>query len=403
MNPAIFAAVPRRKYDYSLIRKADALTRGRNDGTISLADMKVLWEHAQQSGIPQEVAQETFDFLLVYRTVDDDAEKWYQEQQWEPTDLNARIEAILRNRFGLPYLRWDIPAEEVARQEALENQQGFEEALTLAMHALLYQSEPLYPRAIEYAEIPWLDPIGRINKIQGYLSLPDGEATLELLPLDFSGHVPVDERDNLSPEDIVHPEAFWTFRILATRDFNFDFYAQVRRKGDTQVFAYAASEFHPNTQQDLLRLLLETEYDLTGIRWQIDPIEVTRQRRLGGKVSFMEALRAAMDSFLQEDEGGLRSIIAIRAESLKQDAFSSPAGYEWYLDELVRITLQKSLLQLIPLDQSVLSSELPWPESDESVEENWIFHLRIPSWGDYDFWAVVDRSGERDTYNYHFN
>jgi len=42
-------------------------------------------------------------------------------------------------------------------------------------------------------------------------------------------------------------------------------------------------------------------------------------------------------------------------------------------------------------------------EHGESVRENWIFFLWIPDLSDHEHWAVVNRSGGGQVYNYGFN
>ena len=39
----------------------------------------------------------------------------------------------------------------------------------------------------------------------------------------------------------------------------------------------------------------------------------------------------------------------------------------------------------------------------EQVEQNWIFYAKIDALSDHLYWVIVDRSGNRDTYNYGFN
>ena len=43
------------------------------------------------------------------------------------------------------------------------------------------------------------------------------------------------------------------------------------------------------------------------------------------------------------------------------------------------------------------------PEYGESVEDNWAFFIYLPELSDHLYWVIVDKSGEKETYNYGFN
>jgi len=403
MAAHFYAVNPSCTYDPSLIQKAIALTHGRDDGHISLADMKVLWEYAQHSGNPIKSLQQTFSWILEQQPIAEEARDWYQEQSWQVPSFDERMATLIKGRFGLQNLKWDIAENEVIIQNTLRNQQTFEEALTQALSAFLYDLHPLSNMALAQSKIPWHDPIARIHTIHEYLNLEDGDTTLRLIPLDYTYSYNTDFPYTADPNELLSPRDYWTFQIPGTRDFNHDLIAQVRRSGYPQVHAYAVRNNMIDRQHQVIKHIIQNEWRLDNMQWEIDPVEVSRQMALNGEISFVEALRGTLQSLFADDTGGVRSIIGNQLFALKQEAFADPAGYEAYRDQLVRMYLAESVLRLLPLDLEESSNGFQTPENEESVLNNWVFQLEVPRLGDYHFWVVVDRRGSQPPYNYSFN
>lgn len=392
-----------RKYDTSLIRKTTALLKGNNDGEISLSDMQVLWEHAHNSGNTDEVLQDTFDFILRNRPVHPSAAEWFRSKPPFTASLDERIKAILHGRYGLENLRWTIPADEVDRQQALNNRQSFEEALAQAVYAILFDVAPLDRLPKYQTDINWYDPLIRLGQMRAFLNAEDQQTVIELIPLDFPDSLVFEMPYEAQADELLNPADFWTFKIKSDSNWSYQFVAQVRRADADQVNAYAVAFNIYNRQEEMIRYLLQRELGLEGITWNMDPVEIGRQMALEQPLTFIPALRRAMDSFLKDDEGGLRSIVRLHAYTPEPEAFLSPEGFEDWLDALVRLHLRECIIRLMPLDLDDYVNGFTAPEGDESASDNWIFQLEIPRWADYNFWAVVDRKGEVAAFNYHFN
>ena len=145
---------------------------------------------------------------------------------------------------------------------------------------------------------------------------------------------------------------------------------------------------YPSAQQ-----IVSEELGLINMTVEILPTEVRYQSStFENQVSFEEALRAALRSFM-EDGTDLESPLGL----IKDDFFdtSEEDSKEILFDYLSR---SSTFLRLVSPDTKV-----GYPERGESIQENWVFQLRMESYSDHLHWAIVDRSGKRPTYNYGFN
>lgn len=140
---------------------------------------------------------------------------------------------------------------------------------------------------------------------------------------------------------------------------------------------------------------------LSQLQVKIPSSEVLGQvSDFGGSVGFEAALRAALKSFV-EDGTDLES----PHEILINEDMADPGTPE--LEALVRNHINRptttlSLVHSGPFDRDDPNMPYP-PENGESVTDNWAFLLRIESLSDHLHWAIVDRQGEREPYNYGFN
>jgi len=141
------------------------------------------------------------------------------------------------------------------------------------------------------------------------------------------------------------------------------------------------------------RQIVSEEFGLVNMTVEILVSEVRYQSVIfENKVSFEEALRAAMRSFM-EDGSDLESPLGL----IKNDFFdtSEKESKAILFDNLNR---PSTFLSLVAAE-----TDIGYPERRESIQEDWLFCLRIESLSDHLQWAIVDRSGKRPTYNYGFN
>ena len=141
-------------------------------------------------------------------------------------------------------------------------------------------------------------------------------------------------------------------------------------------------------------------FRLDKMRIVIDDEEACAQMA-GTVVDFKTAAVAAVKSFLRdgshiESPEALALMLTFERQNLP---WTDPAPS--HVRRAARISLhshvdrESSVLRLLSRDEQ--------PEGGESVSENWIFALKIPSLSDHLHWAVVDRSGVKAVYNYGFN
>jgi hypothetical protein len=121
-------------------------------------------------------------------------------------------------------------------------------------------------------------------------------------------------------------------------------------------------------------------FHLTETHNKLQVDEAQKQEKLfPGTIGAEKAVTLAIESFLT-DGSHVESPLAIA--NSKKDLFT-------YLNQ------PSSEIQFVNVGEE--------PEHGESVNDNWIIELRIPSLSDHIFWSVVDRMGKKPTYNYGFN
>jgi len=150
----------------------------------------------------------------------------------------------------------------------------------------------------------------------------------------------------------------------------------------------------PEVQPDPVAAILE-QYGVDELTSYVSPDEAAAQaEQYASVVSFPEALHLALESFLTDDSDQ-ESPLALMDYVEAQDC-GDPAGPNEEL--LCFVNRPSTELWLVDGDGK------PWPaENGESVADNWVFFMKIPDLGDYLFWAIVDRSGDKPVYNYGFN
>lgn len=145
-----------------------------------------------------------------------------------------------------------------------------------------------------------------------------------------------------------------------------------------------------NTQFGVPRL--ELEYNMGDLQKQVYlPIN---------NLSFDEALEMALESIFYYRERG-DSFRNFLVNIFGQDRDSDTEHVEL---GRVRKILDSSILSLLPDESNKLEDDRLFdsPPEGEKVAENWIFILNTEI-SDHNFYVIVDRSGEKDTYNYGFN
>ncbi|MCU0516466.1 MAG: hypothetical protein MUC60_06270 [Oscillatoria sp. Prado101] len=134
--------------------------------------------------------------------------------------------------------------------------------------------------------------------------------------------------------------------------------------------------------------------DLTVVA---DPKQVADQTALGGSVSFTDALRSAITSFLENGDSIESPVGLVQndpgAYDLPDDADIAA------ITEFLRERLNQPGSEVILLDPEYRFLR----EDGETVEENWIFRLEMPDVFSDLMWGIVPRSGSEPAYTYGFS
>lgn len=128
-----------------------------------------------------------------------------------------------------------------------------------------------------------------------------------------------------------------------------------------------------------------------------NPQHVADQTALGGSVSFAEALRSAIQSFLENGDS-IESPVGL--------VQNDPGAYD-LPDDVDIAAITEFLGELLNQPSSeviLLAPEARFlPEEGETVEENWIFRLKMPDVFSDLMWGIVPRSGSEPAYTYGFS
>lgn len=142
-----------------------------------------------------------------------------------------------------------------------------------------------------------------------------------------------------------------------------------------------------------------SDHGIEGITaaFPLQEVLAQMQQEFSNAVSFEDALGAAIDSFLNDGQDPESPLMIV------EDVDEEPCISD-NLTERVRCWMNRSssVLAIVYRDGQVHDGVYP-PEVGESIAENWVFFLKMSDLSDHLIWAIVDRSGQRSTYNYGFN
>lgn len=155
---------------------------------------------------------------------------------------------------------------------------------------------------------------------------------------------------------------------------------------------------------------------------EADSPTITAQTALGGKVSFLEALKQAIQSFLEDGRNYDSPVGTILADPGAFDLPDVPDNIN--TSDLIRDWMHDSKADLdydAKIAPAATEMVRSWmndpdskiilctpeyrylPENGESIESNWIFRLVLDSYTPSMHWAIIDRSGVKLPYNYGYS
>jgi hypothetical protein len=395
-------------YERSLLLSADALLKGRGDGRISEADMQQLYAQAQDGGRITPVEARTLQYIADTYNSTEAARRWLAEQPKEPKPETSVIEQVIRKRLGLKGLQWDISEEELRRQEALDSQQTFEEALFEGISAILFNSES----STSLRDIVSLETgveFEDLAEVRAIMKEWVNDGKIFLVPLDYPSQSEAGKLSYFLPLFAGALHEHWTFILEIPSRTSYKFVAQVRRQDFSNSFSFGFEEENPSSAA-LIERIVEQQFQLPDMDWSISGEEIRSQRKLAGSVDFPEALFEALRSFVFGEEAGetVRNIVKnVHEGDINPADFAFPWDYEEQITRQVREYMNDGELALLPqvaytLDPDELE-DIRLPEDGETLAENWIFQLSLPTLSDHLYWAIVNRKGERPPYHYGFN
>lgn len=396
-------------YDRQLLEKAESLISGAGDGRISEVDIQALYDEAMDAGKLTNVEKRTLHYIAEHFRLTEKALQWLQENLPFSNDFEAGIRSIIQDELGFPGMRWVIDAEEVSRQSAFDNQQSFETALKEAVLAILNEAES----STSLRDVIYMETGADLEDVAGMKLLARewmDEGILYFIPLDWENQA---EQGTFSFEmPFYEPDLneFWVFGLEIPSRTQYLFTASVRRNGFEQSFSAGHLPENRTSAEWADRIILE-EFQLDGMRYFFDEQEIEAQQELGGAVDkFPDALRQGLVAFIHDTETpeNLAYLVSqVFLEEINPNDFDFPGDYWMAVQARVLELLREGLLYLLPTDILELSEDeigdLSVPHDGETVQDNWIFMLRLPNFSDHVHWAVVDRSGIKRAYNYGFN
>lgn len=109
---------------------------------------------------------------------------------------------------------------------------------------------------------------------------------------------------------------------------------------------------------------------------------------------FLEALEAAIRSFIEDGDDDESPLGLIQADPSAYDLSDEPETDE--LQNAVRDFMNAGDSQLL-----LITPESPLqPDGGENPNKFWVFLLQMPTLSEHRWWAIVDKNGRNETYNY---
>jgi len=109
---------------------------------------------------------------------------------------------------------------------------------------------------------------------------------------------------------------------------------------------------------------------------------------------FLEALEAAITSFIEDGEDDQSPLGLIKADPSAYDLSEEPECDE--LQNAVRDFMNAGDSQL-----TLITPESPLqPDGGENPNKFWVFLLQMPSLSQHRWWAIVEKNSRHETYNY---
>jgi len=97
-----------KRYDRSLLEKAQELIQGQGDGRISQQDARQLFTETKDNGMITTTEVRTLRYILDHFPLTDKAHRWLWDRLKTQTPIQRSVSSIFREVFQLEKIKWEI-------------------------------------------------------------------------------------------------------------------------------------------------------------------------------------------------------------------------------------------------------------------------------------------------------
>ena len=206
-----------KRFDRSLLEKAESLVEGQGDGRISLEDAQRLFEATKDNNFitPNEVR--TLRYILDHFTMTDKAHGWLWDKLRQQTPIQRAIQSVISEIFNFNEIRWYIEEADVEEHsEKYDNQTSFPLALREMLDEFIngMESSSSLRDVVSHKFGVDLDDNDAITeKVKAVLN----SGTVYLFPTDYLDRIRAGELDFKYPPFVHRVEEYWPFGLRLSR------------------------------------------------------------------------------------------------------------------------------------------------------------------------------------------
>lgn len=326
--------------------------------------------------------------------------------------LDERLRLVVEGYLDAPGLQWKISPEEVARQEEFGNAVSFEDVLYWVLSLGLTNGESSVSLYDYFIQEVWIDEDNPDASFDFFLREYLRHGVLYLLPTDYEESVKAGRLDfPFSPYYSGDYDEFWYFGLKFPGKTDVH-YQLIMSREDDEPHMEAWSDGFIDGERPLAELIphvIREDFQLHELEWDIPIEELLDQQGLDPSWrSFNGVLRQTLNTFLYDDstEDSLFRLTVQSSAELGKPRQNDGMNWGDAVRQKIRNQLNGGKLQLMPariydMDQQERDELLP-PADGADIQENYVFQLRLPTFPDHYFFAVIPRkvSEENVPYNY---
>ena len=140
--------------------------------------------------------------------------------------------------------------------------------------------------------------------------------------------------------------------------------------------------------------MLQQKIDSLLKALEVSDLTVEVSGPLEDEAGFLEALEKALTSLIEDGDNEESPLGMIQSDPSAYDLSEEPE-----MDEM-----QNAVKDFMNAGDATLSLVTPsssiQPDGGENLSKCWVFLLAMPTLSEHRWWAVVEKSGRKETYNY---